>query len=259
MTEERIKKGLAGIVILLILIFTVLLVNKFYLAIGILLVFTAIATCVMLLIMGMFCGGPMLGAGLNIVNKNFQKKYGDRPEGEIVFYGASNFTFWKTLEEDMSPYKTQNHGFGGSTDELMKNQAYRMLYPYKPSVVFIQTGSNDNARGLSLDEIIENKKKLYAEYLENLPNTLFIVMSGLPLPGRPEFWDNINSLNKFLADYCKDLNNLEFVDATSTMLNEEGDFRPEYFISDGIHLNAEGHKAWTNLMLEKLNDLNINA
>ena len=40
------------------------------------------------------------------------EKYKDRPKGEIVFYGASNFTLWRTMDEDMLPYVVQNHGFG---------------------------------------------------------------------------------------------------------------------------------------------------
>jgi lysophospholipase L1-like esterase len=205
------------------------------------------------------CTGPYAKKGVEVCSNRMQRKYGNRPTGEIVFYGASNFTFWKTLDEDMKPYRAQNHGFGGSTDKLMKANAYRMLYPYKPSVVFIQTGSNDNARGYTLDEIKEHKKELFAEYRKNLPDAQFIIMSGLPLPGRPQFWANIQALNQFLAEYCAGSENLYFIDATKAMTTADGSFRPEYFKGDGIHLNAIGHNAWTQLMHNKLHEIGVEA
>ena len=65
--------------------------------------------------------------------------------GEIVFYGASNFRLWKEMDEDLSAYKVQNHGFGGSTDRMLMQYADRILYPYEPKIVVFQTGSNDLA------------------------------------------------------------------------------------------------------------------
>ena len=203
------------------------------------------------------CTGPLLRPGLALCAKKFELRYGSRPKGEIVFYGASNFTFWKTLEDDMKPYAAQNHGFGGSTDALMEQQAGRMLYPYEPSVVFLQTGSNDNARGLTLEQIQRNKERLFAEYRSHLPQTRFVVMSGLPLPGRPQYWENIQALNRFLVDYCARTERMEFIDATAAMTTPEGAFRPEYFVRDGIHLNAQGHAVWTRLMHEKLREMGV--
>jgi lysophospholipase L1-like esterase len=160
------------------------------------------------------------------------------------------------LEEDMAPYHAQNHGFGGSNDKLLMAQAEKFLYPYKPSVVFLQTGSNDNVGGLTLEQIMENKKKMYATFHEHLPDAKFVVMSGLPLPGRPMHWENINKLNQFLEDYCSKLDYLEFINATPFMM-KDGNFRPEYYVKDGVHLNADGHEQWTAAMKKKLEEMGI--
>jgi lysophospholipase L1-like esterase len=208
---------------------------------------------------GMFCMGPYAFLGVTKKYLEFKKKYAHHPAGEIVYYGASNFTFWDTCEEDMKPYHVQNHGFGGCTDALMLKYADNLLYPYKPSVVFIQTGSNDNATGLTLEEIKQNKKTLFKEYRKHLPDTIFIIMSGLPLPGRAKYWQDINDTNSFLKEYCTQEDHLEFIDATDVMTTENGDFRPEFFNQDGIHLNRDGHNAWTTLMKAKLAELGIGA
>ncbi len=201
--------------------------------------------------------GGWLGPLKPIVVAQVDRRYSKRPKGEIVFYGASNFRLWTTMEEDMAPYKVQNHGLGGATDAELMKYADKLLYPYEPSVVFIQTGSNDNAAGLTVEEIIKNKDRMYTEFRQKLPNTVFVVMSGLPLPGRAEYWNDINDLNRHLKEYCENYDNMEFIDATGVMLDSDGNMRPDYFIEDQIHLNEKGHEAWTELMLEKLEEIGI--
>lgn len=181
-------------------------------------------------------------------------KYENRPTGEIIFYGASNFTYWETMEEDMLPYIVQNHGFGGSADKDLMYFADRLLYPYKPTVVFFQTGSNDIAGGLTVDEIIANKDKMYSMFRAELPDTIFVVMSGLPLPGRDQYWADIDKVNQMLKTYCESHDKMIYADATPFMLDDNGGFRPELFGIDGIHLNKEGHALWTELMLKILDE-----
>lgn len=177
--------------------------------------------------------------------------------GEIIFYGASNFRLWETMDEDMAPYVVQNHGMGGCNDAELLEYAEQVLYPYQPRAVFIQTGSNDNTQGLSLEEIKSNKEKLYGTFRENLPDTVFIIMSGLPCPNRSEYWDDINTTNQFIAQYCDEHEDFYFIDAIGVMTTENGDFRPELFNNDGIHLNDAGHAVWTELMLSKLDEIEV--
>ena len=187
--------------------------------------------------------------------------------GEIIFYGPSNIQMWYSLENDMLPYKAQNHGMGGCIDPEMITYAPRMLYAFKPSVVFFQTGSNDLANGLTLEQILKNKRHMYALFLENMPDTKLVVMSGLPLPNRQEFWADTVKTNHLLRQMCEETERMYFMDATDAMLSENGTqdmetptgdgryFRPEYFRSDGIHLNKKGHDVWTALMKEILSEI----
>lgn len=193
--------------------------------------------------------------------RRIEEKYQGRT-GEIVFYGPSNITFWYSLEKDMLPYCAQNHGMGGCTDEDLIAYAPRLLYPFKPQVVFFQTGSNDLAHGLTLPQIMENKKRMYGEFLENMPETKLVVMSGLPLPGRQQFWEATKETNAFLQAFCQEHDRMYFMDSMDTMLSDTGDeenrtadgryFRPEYFMIDRVHLNAKGHAAWMALMKKQL-------
>ena len=186
-------------------------------------------------------------------------------KGQIVFYGPSNIAQWYSLETDMLPYKAYNHGIGGCIDEDMIRYAPRLLYPYEPAVVFFQTGSNDIASGIPLETILENKKRMYGLFLENMPEAQLVVCSGLPLPGRTQFWDATVETNALLKKMCDETPRLHFMDATDAMLTAAGPehlrtsdgryFNPAYYRQDRIHLNKKGHDVWTALMKAKLAEL----
>ena len=165
----------------------------------------------------------------------------------------------------MLPWKAQNHGMGGCIDEDLMHYAPRLLYPYHPRVVFFQTGSNDIAAGIPLETILENKRTMYGLFLEHMPQAKLVVCSGLPLPGRTQFWDATVETNRLLAQLCRETDRLFFLDATDAMLTDRGPeelrtrdgrfFNSDYFRADRIHLNKRGHDVWTSLMKAKLEEI----
>lgn len=169
-------------------------------------------------------------------------------KNEIVFYGASNFRLWKEMENDLSEYQVQNHGFGGSTDKLLVQYADRLLYPYEPLIVFFQTGSNDYVElpGTDEDKIVtcmEFKKKMFATFHEKLPDARFVIMSGLLLPGRSQYARLTQQINNQLRELCAQCDYLTFVDA-SDMTYDGTEYREDLFVFDKIHLNHEGQLIW---------------
>lgn len=179
--------------------------------------------------------------------------------GEIVFYGPSNFARWWNMEEDMAAhgFTVQNHAFGGSTDRELIDEAEYLVFPYEPRAVFLQTGSNDYAAGLTYDEVKANKAELYGTLSRNLPDAAIIVMGGLPLPGRSEYREETAKINDFVAEYCAAHANFYYGDSNSVILGEDGQPIAEYFVSDGIHLNQKGHDAWTPLMVSLLEEAGV--
>ena len=170
--------------------------------------------------------------------------------GEIVFYGASNFRLWTEMENDLAPYPVQNHGFGGATDEMLIQYADRILYPYQPTIVFFQTGSNDYVNLSGTDEEIvaacmENKREMFAAFHEALPDATFVVMSGLLLPGRSQYTELTQQINRELEALCAETDYMVFVDA-SDMTFDGAAYRTDLFIEDQIHLNHEGQLLWCN-------------
>ena len=208
--------------------------------------------------------GPFTFLQFNEQEDTIVEKYNPQNrKGEIVFYGASNFRLWTEMENDLSSYKVQNHGFGGSTDEDLMERADLLLYPYEPKIVFFQTGSNDFVKIKGTDEekaaaCMENKMRMFTLFHEKLPDAHFVVMSGLLLPGRSQYTAAIRMVNDQLQKYCEEHSDyMTFVDAENLTF-DGNDYRTELFISDGIHLNREGQLSWCEKYIVPQIELLIN-
>ena len=215
-------------------------------------------------IVGLAVTGAMIGWGpfsfLHTWDRDVDaiaEKYpAEEHQGGIVFYGASNFAMWYEMENDLSGYKVQNHAFGGSTDKDLVEYAEKLLYPYKPSIVFFQTGSNDYVRldGTDAEKValcMEYKKQMFATFHEQMPDSKFVIMSGLLLPGRSEYTALTQMINDELEKLCGETDYLYFVDAEE-MTFDGSNYAANLFVSDGIHLNHEGQLLWMESYIQPM-------
>ena len=182
------------------------------------------------------------------VEKIRQTYPAEENQNGIIFYGASNFRMWTEMENDLPEYRVQNHGFGGCTDRDLMHYADKLLYPYHPAIVFFQTGSNDyvSLKGTDAEKVaacMDYKKLMFAEIHDQLPDAKLVVMSGLLLPGRSEYRELTEEVNKALETLCEETDYLWFADA-SAMTWDGKRYTDELFIKDGIHLNHKGQLLW---------------
>ena len=194
---------------------------------------------------GMHYIGPFKGLAIGKIVRAYRAA---QHKGEIVFYGASNFTFWETMEEDLKEYKVQNHGFGGSDDAALMKYASRILYPYEPKIVVFQTGSNDyvNVQGSDEEKIaffMKRKKEMFALFHERLPEAKFLVMAGILLPGRAEYLELTKEVNRQLKELCESTDYMTYVDSED-MTYQNGEFDESLFVKDNIHLTPEARIRW---------------
>ena len=87
--------------------------NKMWIILGSSFAVLLITCLVGLIFTGMYVGwGPFAFMQFDLEEKVILQKYDfETRKGEIVFYGASNFRLWTEMENDLSEYKVQNHGF----------------------------------------------------------------------------------------------------------------------------------------------------
>lgn len=191
--------------------------------------------------------GPLRGLAV----KSITKKYNvSERQNEIIFYGASNFRLWETLEKDIPAYKVQNHGFGGCDDQGLIDYADKLLYPYRPKIIVFQTGSNDYVSAPGSDDekvrfCINRKKEMFTLFHKRLPEAQMIVVSGLLLSGRAEYMNITSEVNRQLKKLCEETDYLTFVDSDTLTLHD-GKADPNMFIDDGIHLTPAARIIWAN-------------
>ncbi len=221
--------------------------NKGIIIAGIVVVLIAAYVIYMLWSMGVNYFGPWKKLAVDRLAKKDDPKL---CQGQILFYGASNFTLWKTMEEDIPQYKIVNHGFGGSDDAALIKYANLLLYPFHPFIVVFQTGSNDyvNVSGSDQEKIdfcMKRKKEMFQMFHEKLPQAQFLVMAGLLLPGRKQYLDLTLEVNRQLKEMCQETPYMTYVDSQD-MTYADGAFAQELFVKDQIHLNQMGQKRWAN-------------
>ena len=189
-------------------------------------------------------GGPVFDGYENEVISIEGKYDAAACQNETVFYGASNFRMWRNMDKDLAPFKAQNHGFGGATDVLLIYYAPRLLFAYKPKTAVVQSGSNDYAglKGRPARQAAASlslKKRMYEYFLNELPDTDFIVLGAMLMPGAP-FWTETSLLvNDGLKSMCDETEHLHFL-GIDDLTYSGGEYKTELFKSDGIHLNRDG-------------------
>lgn len=172
----------------------------------------------------------------------------------VVFFGASNFARWEDLTELFPDVEAVNTAISGSVDQSQLEAAPEAVYAYEPDLVFIQTATNDFARGMTLDQVLETREVYYKSLEENLPDARFVIMSPLPQPGRPDFWEDVKESNAWIHAWCLENDAFDCIDTTDLMMLEEGPeedsagdgsfYDRSLFDEDGVHINEKGRAIW---------------
>ena len=163
------------------------------------------------------------------------------------------------MDKDLARFGAQNHGFGGATDVLLVHYAERLLFPYAPGVAVIQSGSNDYAglKGKPARQAAANlelKKRMYGYFLEELPDTRFVLLSPLLMPGAPFFTETYVLVSEGMAKLCGELPRMTFADVSDVTFDGNV-YKTELFKSDGIHLNRDGQLVLCGRITEVLNGI----
>lgn len=169
--------------------------------------------------------------------------------GGIVFSGSSSIRKWESLQTDMAPLPVANRGFGGAIIKQVTHYSSRMIVPLSPKLVVFYCGENDIANDKYPAEMPLNDFKAFTKSLRSrLPNTGILFVSLKPSPLRWKWWPKFRETNRLIADYISKEKNMWYVDVSEAMLGSNGRPIPELFISDSLHMNANGYELWTRLL-----------
>jgi lysophospholipase L1-like esterase len=169
------------------------------------------------------------------------------PKGGIVFVGSSSIRRWTTLAEDFPHHQVLNRGFGGSQLIDSVHFADRIVLPYEPRMIVLYAGGNDIHAGKSPEQVFADFQAFVEKVRAKLPKTEIACIS---IAGNPSRWaevEKVKAANTMIEGYIKDKPGLIFINVFPRMLGSDGLPRP-IFVADGLHMNAEGYKLWTEIV-----------
>lgn len=170
------------------------------------------------------------------------------PKDAILFLGSSTIVRWKTLAEDFPDHKVINRGFGGNQICDSTYYAQRIIFPYQPRAIFLRAGGNDINSGKTPEQVFAEFKEFVATVHGKLPKTRIFFIGLAPSVKRWQNAEKEKALNGMIEQFCKQDPRLTYIDTYSMTLGADGEPRPELFVADQLHFNADGYK----LLIERV-------
>jgi hypothetical protein len=174
----------------------------------------------------------------------FEAKDREAPPAKdgALFIGSSTVRMWTSLEEDYPGFKVINRGFGGSEIVDSTHFADRIIFPYEPKQIFLRAGNNDIANGRTPKQVAADFAEFVRVVHEKLPKAEILYIGLCPAPVRWGQADKTRELNRLIRTMALDMPRVGYIECFDMSLNADGSVRPELFIKDRLHLNADGYR-----------------
>jgi lysophospholipase L1-like esterase len=163
------------------------------------------------------------------------------PQGGIVFTGSSTIRMWKTLQSDLAPLPVVNRGFGGSQTFEVVHFFPRIVEPLRPRQVVLFVGTNDIHAKKSPRVVATAFMDFSLQLRWRCPGARFSYIEMTSSPSRWSEREAVVETNAVIRKLC-DRNGFDFIPVREKLLDEKGEPRPELFVSDRLHLSADGYK-----------------
>jgi len=164
------------------------------------------------------------------------------PRGGLLFIGSSTIRLWKTLAQDFPDHRVINRGFGGSQIVDATHFAERVIFPYAPRMIFLRAGGNDLWAGKTPERVFDEFREFVKKIHAKLPETDIVFISLSPSIARWKQAEQEKALNRMVEDYVRGKAHLKYLETYPMVLGTDGKPRPELFVADQLHFNAEGYK-----------------
>lgn len=166
--------------------------------------------------------------------------------GQILFIGSSSFTRWTDVGSYFPDRKILNRAFGGSS--LLDMIRYRrdVVNPYRPRQIVMYCGENDLAGDPKCDgrDVYKRFKTFFRAVRHDFPRVPFVYVSMKPSPSRMHLFDKQTEGNRLIKAYLSKWKRTAYVDVVPLMMGPDGQPKPEIFVEDRLHMNAQGYGLW---------------
>ncbi len=175
-------------------------------------------------------------------------------KADILFLGNS-ITERGEWHELLPGKKVANRGIGGDNTFGVLARLDGVIQQ-KPGKIFLLIGINDIGRGLPVEVILNNYRRIVIQLTQSLPKTKLIVNSVLPLnEGKLAYAylkgkaDKVKQVNEGIATLAKEFN-LTYLNLHELFADEKGALKADY-TKDGIHLEPAAYVDWVNWLKQK--------
>jgi arylsulfatase A-like enzyme/lysophospholipase L1-like esterase len=171
-------------------------------------------------------------------------------KGAILLIGSSSFTKWQNVGDWFPDKRIINRGFGGSSLPDLIRYFDQIVTPYDPVQVVVYCGENDVASSTSItaDTVLKRFIQLHGMIRKVYPQVRISFVSLKPSPVRASFLPTVRETNRLIEKFCKSSANTDYIDVFNPMLNADGSFMEELFVSDRLHMNEKGYLIWKKAM-----------
>jgi len=167
------------------------------------------------------------------------------PAHAILFIGSSSFTKWTDVQSYFPGFTIINRAFGGSKLPDVTRYVDDIVTPYQPKEVVIYCGENDIAEDSVDSKVVADRfKDLFNAIRSRVPGVPIIFVSMKPSPSRVYFRHLIQQGNQIIKNFLYTQKDVGYVNVFDLMLDPSGNYRPELFGSDQLHMVAEGYAIW---------------
>jgi len=168
----------------------------------------------------------------------------------ILLIGSSSFTNWKNVATYFPNHTIINRGFGGSSLPHMTLYAEDIIFKYNPKQIIIYCGENDLTGGPSItaDTVFERVKKLHQLIRSRYKKVPIAYISMKPSPSREKYLATMQKANELIKTFMEQQKKSNYIDVYNSMLDDNGKILTHIFLSDKLHMNAEGYKIWQGII-----------
>jgi len=172
------------------------------------------------------------------------------PQNAILLIGSSSFTNWKDVAKYFPEHTIINRGFGGSSLPHMTMYAEDIIFKYNPKQIIIYCGENDLTGGPSItaDTIFNRLKKLHQLIRSRYKKVPIAYISMKPSPSREKYLETMQKGNELIKSFMEKQKKSSYIDVYHSMLDANGNILTHIFLSDKLHMNAEGYKIWQGVI-----------
>jgi hypothetical protein len=164
------------------------------------------------------------------------------PKDSLLFTGSSTIRLWKTLAQDFPNHQVVNRGFGGCEIVDVTHFADRIIFPYRPKMIFLRCGGNDLYGGKSAEQVFADYQEFVRVVQAKLSETEIVFIGLSPSIARWSQHEKERELNELATKYSESRTHLKYIEDYDIVLGPDGKPRPELFVSDKLHFSAEGYK-----------------